>query len=307
MKPFDLIIIGAGPAGLTAGIYAGRAGLKTALIEKLIPGGQAVLTASIENYPGFSEPVSGPELMEKMRKQAEKLGVEFIADEVMSVSPGFKIKCREKNYEADCVIAATGAVNRKLGVPGEEEFTGRGVSYCATCDGPLFKNKEIAVVGGGDMAVEEGIYLTQFAAGVTVIHRRERLRTAGVLAERARKNKKIKLCMDTIVVKINGKEGIESVTVKDLKAGKEREISLRGIFIFIGLAPNSGFIKDLIAVDEHGYITTGEDMAASVKGIFAAGDVRKKNLRQIVTACGDGAIAAMSAFKYISRLRGTAY
>ncbi len=304
---YDLVIVGAGPAGLTSAIYGVRAGLKTAVIEKLIPGGQAALTSTIENYPGFDEPVSGPELMERMKKQAENLGVEFISDEIISVSPGFRLRGKEKDYEASSVIAATGAASTKLGIPGEDEFIGRGVSYCATCDGPLFKNKEIAVIGGGDRAVEESIYLTGFAKAVTLIHRRDRLRAQDLLIRRAQENSKIKLLLGAVAVEINGRKTVEKIKVKHLKDGKEEYLPCQAVFIFIGLSPNSDFIKNLVSVDEHGYIVTDEDMAASVEGIFAAGDVRKKNLRQIVTACGDGATAAVSSFKYISYLKGTAY
>jgi len=303
---FNLIIIGAGPAGMASAIYAKRAGLKAAVIEKLIPGGQVALTSLVENYPGF-ESISGPELMEKMKKQAENLGVEFIDDEITSVSPGFKLTGLEKGYEASSIIIATGAAYKKLGVPGEEGLTGRGVSYCATCDAPLFKDKEIAVVGGGDMAVDEAIYLTQFAKVVTIVHRRERLRAQEFLGKRAKENPKIKFLFNSIVTEINGKDAVEKIKVKDLKKETEKYYPCDGVFIFVGLMPNSGFVKDLVSMDKNGYITTNEDMATSIDGIFAAGDVRKKGLRQIVTACGDGAIAAMASFKYISELKGTAY
>lgn len=319
MKSFDLIIIGAGPAGLTAAIYARRAGLETAIIEKLIPGGQAALTALVENYPGF-ESVSGPELMEKMKKQAENLKVKFISDEIISIRTlssegegkgegvtGFKLTGSEAVYEALSIIIASGAAYKKLGVPGEEELTGRGVSYCATCDGPLFKNKEIVVVGGGDMAVDEAIYLTQFAKSVTIIHRRDRLRAQEFLANRAKENSKIKFLLNSILTEISGKETIEKIKVKDLKKETEKYYPCEGVFIFAGLLPNTGFIKDLVLRDKNGYIVTDENMSASAHGIFAAGDVRKKGLRQIVTACGDGAIAAMSSYKYTSLLKGTAY
>ena len=309
---YDLAIIGAGPAGLSAAIYASRAGLKVALIEKLIPGGQAATTSTIENYPGFSEPISGPELMEKMKAQAEKLEVEFIDDEittilseeVASVPLGLKLNGLEGTYEAKAVIIASGAASKKLGLPGEEKFIGRGVSYCATCDGPLFKGKEIVVVGGGDRAVEEGIYLSLFAKSVTIVHRRDKLRAQEVLTRRAAANEKIKFLLDTVVTEINGNKSVEKVKIKNIKEGVEKDFSCQGVFIFVGLSPNTGFIKDLISLDEHGYIITNEEMATSREGIFAAGDVRKKGLRQIVTACSDGAIAAMSAFRYISEPRG---
>lgn len=304
---YDLVIVGAGPAGLTSAIYGIRLGLKTAVIEKLIPGGQAVLTSTIENYPGFDEPVPGPELMEKMKRQAENLGAEFIDDEIISLSPGFRLSGKEKDYETSSIIVATGAANSKLGIPGEDEFIGRGVSYCATCDGPFFKNKEIAVIGGGNRAVEEAIYLTSFAKAVTIIHRRERLRAQEILVRRAEENRKIKFLLGRVATEIRGEKRVEKIKVKYLKDGKEEYLPCQGVFVFIGLSPNSDFIKNLASVDEHGYIITDEDMATSVEGIFAAGDVRKKNLRQIVTACGDGAVAAASSFKYISYLKGTAY
>ena len=304
-----MIVLGAGPAGMTSAIYAQRSGLKVLVIEKLIPGGQVALTALVENYPGF-ESISGLELMEKMKKQAENLGVEFISDEIVSLKKMgalFKLTGNEGVYEASSVIIATGAAYKKLGVPGEEELTGRGVSYCATCDGPLFKNKEIVVVGGGDMAVDEAIYLTQFGKVVTIVHRRERLRAQEFLGKRAKENPKIKILFNSILTEISGKDGVEKVKIKDLKKETEKYYPCEGVFIFVGLVPNTGFIKDLVSVDKNGYILTNEDMAASVDGIFAAGDVRKKNLRQIVTACGDGAIAAMSSYKYINHLKGTAY
>ncbi len=305
----DLIIIGAGPAGMTGAIYAKRSGLNVLVIERLIPGGQVVLTALVENYPGFGS-ISGPELMEKMKKQVENLGVEFISDEIVSLKKmgtNFSIHGKAKIYEAASVIIAAGAAYKKLGVPGEKEWTGRGVSYCATCDAPFFKNKDIVVVGGGDMAVDEAIYLTQFAKVVTIVHRRERLRAQEFLCKRAKENPKINFFFNTIVTEISGKDGVEKVKVKDLKKETEKYYPCEGVFIFVGLVPNTGFIKDLVSVDKNGYILTNENMAASVDGIFAAGDVRKKNLRQIVTACGDGAIAAMSSYKYISHLKGTAY
>lgn len=302
----DVAIIGAGPAGLSAAIYAGRAGLKVSLLEKLVPGGQAATTSFIENYPGFSEPISGPELMERMKAQAEKLEVEFIDDEITNILSevaslpwGLKLNGLEGDYEAKAVIIATGATSKKLGIPGEEKFIGRGVSYCATCDGPLFKGKEIVVVGGGDRAIEEGLYLSLFAKSVTVVHRRDKLRAQEVLARRARANEKMNFLLDTVVTEIDGNRSVEEIKVKNLKEGREKDFSCQGVFIFVGLLPNTGFIKNLILLDEGGYIITNEEMATSREGIFAAGDVRKKTLRQIVTACGDGAIAAMSAFRYI--------
>lgn len=311
---YDVVIIGAGPAGLTSAIYAARHGLKVSIIEKLIPGGQAALTSCIENYPGFTAPISGQELTEGMKKQVEHLGVEFIADEVISVSPegdskvySLNVKGRGIPYLTNSIIVATGAVSRKLGIPGEERLTGRGVSYCATCDGPFFKNKYIAVIGGGNVAVEEAIYLTRFAESVTIIHRRDRLRAQDFLVRRAQENRKIKFVYNAIATLIHGEENVEKITVKDLKEDKEKDIMCDGVFIFIGLSPSSEFIKGLIDTDENGYIITDEDMHTSQEGIFAAGDVRKKTLRQIITACGDGAVAATSAFKYISHLKGNAY
>ena len=300
----DLAIIGAGPAGLSAAIYAGRAGLKVSLLEKLVPGGQAATTSFIENYPGFSEAISGPELMERMKEQVEKLGLTSLSDEITSITSGFKLNGREGVYEAKAVIIATGATSKKLGIPGEEKFIGRGVSYCATCDGPLFKGKEIVVVGGGDRAIEEGLYLSNFARSVTVVHRRDKLRAQEVLARRARANEKMKFLLDTVVIEIDGNKSVEEIKVKSLKEGREKDFSCQGVFIFVGLSPNTGFIKNLISLDEGGYIITNEEMASSREGIFAAGDVRKKTLRQIVTACGDGAISAMSAFRYISEAKG---
>lgn len=307
----DVIIIGGGPAGLTAAIYNARAGLKVMMIEKLAVGGQIFLTAEIENYPGF-ENISGPELIQKMEKQADNFGLVKIFDEVLkieSISGGVKkVHCASGTvYEAKAIIAATGARYRDIGVPGEAEFRGRGVSNCATCDGAFYRNLEVAVIGGGDTAVEEGIYLTKFASKVHIIHRRDRLRAAKIIQDRAFANSKISFIFDSAVTEIFGSKGVDGVKIKNLKTNSETDLKVSGVFVFIGLVPGTEFMKGTLEMDSQGYIKTDADMKTSVDGIFACGDCIEKKLRQAVTAAGDGAIAAYSAEHYIERLEGTEY
>jgi thioredoxin reductase (NADPH) len=301
---FDVIIIGGGPAGLTAGIYTSRAGLKSLLIEKALAGGQVATTNFVENYPGFNEGISGAELSQKMEKQAKKFGLEIIQGAVLKISLREKTKKitleeSQDEYEARSVIISTGAHPKRLGVEGEEKLRGRGVSYCATCDGALFKGEKIAVIGGGDSAVEEAIFLTRFAEIVYVVHRREQLRAAKIAQERAFSNPKIKFIWNSVVEKIDGEDSVTALHVKDVKTGKETTLNVQGVFIYVGYNPSTEFLRGIVNLNENNYIITDENMATSVPGIFAAGDVRAKPLKQIATAVGDGAIAAVSAEKYI--------
>jgi len=308
MENYDIIIIGGGPAGLTAGLYASRARMRTLLIEKLSPGGQAALTEIIENYPGFPEGILGPKLMEKMKEQAIKTGLEIISGEVteIEVKKGI-IKTKDREHKTLAIIIASGAHPQKLGVLGEDRLLGKGVSYCATCDGPLSKGQDIVVVGGGDSAVEEALFLTKFARKVTLIHRRDRLRAAKILQGRALANERIEFIWDSVVTEILGKEGVNRVKMKNKKTGEEKEIPCKGVFISIGIIPATEFLKGLINMDEKGYLLTDEDMKTSVEGVYACGDCRKKLLRQIITACGEGALAAFAATKYVEELKGMAY
>jgi len=299
---YDCIIIGGGPAGLTAGIYTSRARLKTLLIESFSVPCQAVTADHIENYPGFPEGINGFELVEKFKKQAEKFGTEFIVSEVKSIkenNPGWQVITEDKSYIARSVIIASGASPKKLNIPGEDKFRGRGVSYCGTCDGALFKDKEVIVAGGGDTALEEAIFLTRFAKKVTVIHRRNALRGTKILQERAAANKKIEFVWDAVISEILGVAKVLAVKVKNVKTGAEKDLSCDGVFIFVGYMPNTAFLKDLLPLDESGYIIAEDTCLISKPGIFACGDCRKKLLRQVVTACGEGATAAFSCQHYL--------
>ena len=311
---YDIAIIGGGPAGLTAGLYACRARMKTVLIEKLACGGQVLIADMIENFPGFPDGIKGPDLAEWMHKQAAHFGLEVKAAEVK----GFTAKKNVKDpftlelsdgaaLSATAVIIASGAKWNSLNVPGEKELTGRGVSYCATCDGPLFKNKEVVVIGGGDTALEDALFLTKFANKVTIVHRRNQLRAAKILQERAFANKKIEMCLGCVCTGITGTNKVEGVKVEEIKSGKEKILKTDGVFVLIGLSPNSDIVKGVIDLCPKGYALTDEEMKTSAAGIFACGDVRMKMLRQVVTATGDGAIAATSAERYVERLRGREY
>ena len=308
---YDAIIIGGGPAGLTAGIYLSRARMNTLLIEKALPGGQAILTEIIENYPGFPHGIAGPELMQKMEEQAVRFGLKIEYGEVEEVKikeDKVKIvKINNKEYRTMTIILASGAEASKLGAPGEEKLRGRGVSYCATCDAPFFKDQKIVVVGGGDMAIEEALYLTKFVREVTIVHRRDRLRATKILQERVFANKKINFTWDSVVTKILGSEKVEGILIKNKKTGEEKEISCQGVFVFVGNVPNSKLLNELIKLDKKGYILTDGNMMTSQEGIYACGDVRKKLLRQVITACGEGATAAFAAQKYIEELKGVSY
>jgi thioredoxin reductase (NADPH) len=297
---YDLIIIGAGPAGLTAGLYAGRARLETLILEKVASGGRILMTEIIENFPGFVGGISTQTLIKNMEQQVKDLGVKIALEEVIELETKSKtIKTDAHEYKARAVIIATGAHSQKLGLPREVELIGRGVSYCATCDGPLFKNKKVAVVGAGNTAAEEALYLTRFAKEVTLIHRRNELRASKILQERLRENKKISFFLNSVVSDIKGKDKVEAVIVKDVKTQEEKTLACDGIFIYVGIDPNTAFLKQRLQMDDLGFIITDEDLRTSEEGIFACGDCRKKNLYQVITACSEGAIAAESVAKYL--------
>ena len=299
---YDTIIIGAGPAGMTAALYAARSNLKVALIEGGLPGGQMNNTSDIENYPGYAN-ISGPELAEKMFEPLENLGVEHLYGFVKNIENHGDVKkviTDDQEFETRTVIVATGSKHRLLGAPGEEELNSRGVSYCAVCDGAFFRDQDLLVVGGGDSAVEEAIFLTQFAKSVTIVHRRDELRAQKVLQDRAFANEKINFIWDSVVKEIKGENRVESVVIENVKTNQVTEHAFGGVFIYVGLDPVSDFTKDLQIQDESGWIVTDDHMKTSVAGVFAVGDVRQKDLRQVTTAVGDGAIAGQEAYKYIT-------
>ena len=308
-KIYDVIILGAGPAGLTAGLYAGRSRLSTLIIEKGQDGGQIALTDEIENYPGQNvEGESGSSLVARMAEQAKKFGAERCSDVIKSVDLSGEIKKLTGNkgeYEAKCVIIATGAFPRPIGCENEGKFTGRGISFCATCDASFFEDYEVYVVGGGDSAVEEALYLTKFARKVTIIHRRDELRAAKSIQEKAFANPKIAFLWDSVVTRVDGTQLLDTMTIKNVKTGEETVIKadendgVFGLFGFIGYQPSSQLFEGMLEM-ENGYIVTDADMHTSIPGVFAAGDIRTKSLRQVVTAAADGAIAAMQAEHYLS-------
>ncbi|WP_408007734.1 thioredoxin-disulfide reductase [Pseudalkalibacillus sp. A8] len=305
-KIYDVIIAGAGPAGLTAAVYTSRANLSTLMIERGIPGGQMANTEDVENYPGYDH-ILGPDLSNKMFEHAKKFGAEYAYGDVKQIIDGEEYKTVKagggKEYKARSIIIGTGAEYKKLGIPGEKELSGRGVSYCAVCDGAFFKNKELVVVGGGDSAVEEGVYLTRFASKVTIVHRRDKLRAQKILQNRAFDNEKIDFIWNHTVKEINADNNkVGSVTLVSTENGEEREFKTDGVFIYIGMIPLNEAIKDLGITNENGYVETNSEMETKIPGIFAAGDIREKTLRQIVTATGDGSIAAQSAQHYVEEL-----
>jgi thioredoxin reductase (NADPH) len=311
---YDVIIVGGGPAGLTAAIYTARARLSTILIEKLGTGGQAALTDKVENYPGFIGGVSGPELVHNMEEQAKSFGMVTVYGEVTKVGCDDEsntkmvfVNDEPEPYKCLSIIIAAGHTQRKLAVPGEIEFTGKGISYCATCDGAFFKDLDVAVVGGGDVALEDGLFLTRFANKVYIIHRRDRLRATKILQERAFRNEKIEAILDSVVDEIFGETMVEGVKVRNLKTGESKDLKVNGVFVFIGWTPNLSFLGTLVNTSEDGYIIADNEMRTSREGIFVCGDCCKKKLKQIVTACGDGATAAFSAQHYVERLKGEEY
>lgn len=302
---YDVIIIGAGPAGMTAAVYTSRANLKTLMLERGIPGGQMANTEEIENYPGFDH-ILGPDLSTKMFEHAKKFGAEYAYGDVKEIIDGEEYKtiiAGSKEYKARAIIITTGAEYKKMGVPGENELGGRGVSYCAVCDGAFFKNKNLVVVGGGDSAVEEGVYLTRFADKVTIVHRRDELRAQKILQDRAFANEKIDFIWSHTVKEINDENGkVGSVTLVSTKDDSEQEFDADGVFIYIGMLPLTKPFASLGILNDQGYIETNEKMETSIPGIYAAGDVREKMLRQVVTATGDGSIAAQASQHYIEEL-----
>jgi thioredoxin reductase (NADPH) len=299
---YDLIIAGGGPAGLTAGLYAARGKLRTLLVEKMLPGGQAASTFLIENYPGFPQGIAGPELAQAMEAQARRFGLESAFGEVKKLNARgqfWEVEYEDRTLVTKAVIICTGVEPIKLGIPGEEALKGRGVSYCATCDGPFFREQEVAVVGGGDSAVDEALYLTRFASRVYLIHRRKSLRAEKILQERAFQNPKIEILWDTIVAGVLGETGVEGLEIMNVRSKECRALKLGGVFFYVGLQAQTEFLKGVVPLDAQGYVITDEKMATAVPGVFAAGDVRQKLLRQVSTAVGDGAVAAYAAERYI--------
>jgi len=286
---------------LTAALYAGRSRLDTLLIEKMAIGGRILMSEIIENYPGFPGGISTVELMARMEAQVKDLGVKIVSEEVLGLDCVSRIiNTASGSYQAGAIIIASGARPRKLNVPGEEQYTGRGVSYCATCDAPFFKGKRIVIVGGGNAVAEEAMYLSRFASAVSVIHRRSDLRASAILQERMQQNNKINFILNSIVTQVKGTGKVGSVVIKDLVSGKENDFSCDGVFIYIGYEPETVFLKNKLQMDEAGFILTDENMATAVPGVFACGDCRKKGFYQVINACGDGAVAADSAYKFIA-------
>ena len=301
-RHYDIAIIGAGPAGLAAGLYAARARRRTLLLERKVTGGQIALTSTIENYPGFEE-VDGFELGQQMQRQAEKYGMETAFTEVTGISQRDRlhaIETKDGAYTAKAVIYTSGADYNKLGVPGEAELTGKGVSYCATCDAAFFKDQVCAVVGGGDAAMDEGLFVTRYASKVYVIHRRDELRASKILQERAFANEKMEFVWDTVVTKIEGTDAVERLQMRNVKTDEATTLDVSGVFIFIGLTPNTNLLSGTVKMDGGGHVYVNEWMETEVPGLFVAGDVRVNSARQVVTAAGDGATAAIRADHYIT-------
>jgi thioredoxin reductase (NADPH) len=301
----NVIILGSGPAGLTAALYAARASLEPLVITGNELGGQIATTTEVENFPGFPNGLTGPELYDLMQRQAERFGARFEIDEVVQVGlqqPPFNLTTHARTFEARSVILATGATPRKLNVPGEKDLTGRGVSYCATCDGFFFRDKEIMVVGGGDSALQEGLFLTKFGRRVRVVHRRDALRAGPALVERARKNEKIEFVWNTVIEAIHGNGAVEAVRLKDTLTGEARQEPVSGVFIYIGHVPNTWLYQGQIDMDEEGYLVVDPYLHTSVPGVFAAGEVHDKRFRQAIVSAGYGCMAAMEAEKYLAGL-----
>lgn len=303
---YDLIIIGAGPAGLTAGIYGARAGLQTVILERALPGGLAATTDYIENYPGFPDGIKGMELTEKMKKQAQHFGVEIIGSEVVSLVKKEHItvvKTSARSFETVAVIIATGTVPKKLNIPGEDKLRGRGISYCATCDGPLFKGRQIAVIGCGNSGLQEGKFLLNFARHITFIEFLPHMTADKILQNRLGQEPKVNFLLNHELLSINGKERVEAITVKDRVVKNKKTIEVSGVFIYAGLVPKSDFVKGIVKVDSKGFIVTSDKLETSLPGVFAAGDICAQAVRQVVTACAQGAAAAINAYHYIESLK----
>ncbi len=300
---FDVVIIGAGPAGYTAGIYCSRAGYDTLILSGILPGGQLVNTTEVENYPGFENGIMGPDLMIDMRKQSQRMGTTIIDDEVVDVDfrrKPLKVLTASEEYEGRAVIIATGANPRKMGLEGEQTFAGKGVSYCATCDGPFFRNQDIIVVGGGDSAIEEATFLTKFATTVHLVHRRDELRASKVMQERAMNNEKIKFHWDSAVIDIKGDQKMKQAILKNLKTNEEKTLDAGALFVAIGHEPNTKLFKNQIELDNEGYVILKNKTHTNVEGVFAAGDVHDRNYRQAITAAGYGCMAAIDLDKYLT-------
>ena len=300
---YDIIIIGAGPAGYTAGIYCSRARHDTLIISGLLPGGQLMNTTDVENYPGFEDGVMGPELMLTMRKQAERMKTTIIDDVVVNVdfrAKPFKVLTGSEEYEAKAVIVCTGATPRKIGIEGEQTFSGKGVSYCATCDGAFFRNQDIAVVGGGDTCMEEATFLTKFASRVHIIHRRDEFRASKIMQDRALSNENIEVHWNSVIEDIKGDQKVQQIILKDTKTGENKTLEMGGVFVAIGHEPNTDLFKNQLEMDENGYIIQKENTQTSVKGVFTAGDVHDHRYRQAVTAAGFGCMSAIDVDKYLS-------
>ena len=300
---YDVIIIGAGPAGYTAGIYCSRARHDTLIISGLLPGGQLMNTTDVENYPGFDEGIMGPDLMLTMRKQAERMNTTIIDDVVVNVdfrAKPFKVLTGSEEYEAKAVIVCTGATPRKIGIEGEQTFSGKGVSYCATCDGAFFRNQNIAVVGGGDTCMEEATFLTKFASKVHIIHRRDTFRASKIMQDRALNNENIEVHWNSVIEDIKGDQKVQQIVLKDTKTGENKTLEMGGVFVAIGHEPNTELFKNQLEMDENGYIIQKQNTETSVKGVFTAGDVHDHRYRQAVTAAGFGCMSAIDVDKYLS-------
>ena len=300
---YGVIIIGAGPAGYTAGIYSARARHDTLIISGILPGGQLVNTTDVENYPGFENGIMGPDLMMVWRKQTERMGATIVDDEVVKVdfkNKPFKVSTASTEYQADAVIIGTGANPRKLGLEGEQSFAGKGVSYCATCDGPFFRNLELVVAGGGDSAMEESTFLTKFATKVHIVHRRKELRASKVMQERAFNNPKIQFHWNSEIEEINGNEKVQHVILKDIQSNEKTKLEVGGVFVAIGHEPNTKLFQDQMELDGQGYVVLKDHTETSVPGVFAAGDVHDHRYRQAVTAAGYGCMAAIDVDKYLT-------
>ncbi len=306
---YDVIIVGGGPAGLACGIYSGRAGNKTLIIEKLGTGGQMMLTDVIDNYPGFEDGITGFDLQDKMVKQCKKFNVLFESDEVKNISVKenlFTLLCENSSYQALSVVIASGAKHKELGIPGEREFASKGLSYCGTCDGPFFRNRDVVIVGGGDSALTEALFIAKFANSIKIVHRKNRFRAVESLVEMAKQNPKITFVFDSAVEEVKGDNFVKSVIVKNLLTNETKEVMTDGVFIFVGLKPNSEFLPKEV-LDDSGYVNTNYKMESSIKGLYSAGDVRSNAFRQVICATSDGATAAFYAGEYISELKGHSY